>query len=528
MKRAAGILVVDDEPGIRDLLSSELGAHGHRIATANTGAEALEQVSRGGFQLVISDVRMPRMGGLELLAAIKKRDPAIEVIISTGFGTVETAVRAMKDGAYDFIQKPFNVDELTMLVEKALEKSELRALLGVCQASKAIFTSIKLDTLLPIIAKTAAEVLRADDVAILMNDHAGRLSVGAVHGDRAHTAARLRLGERVAREAPFAAGPVLLAGPIAEDATLGSVIVFPLSLEGRSVGVLNANRTSDESPFTPADVRSATIFGAQIAQAIVNAGLYCELERRLAQVESMQAQLLLSEKLAAIGRLAAGVAHEINNPLTGILGFTELLLSDGALSPDQRDDLSKIMHQGLRCREIIKNLLQFGRQEESRRETVSLTDVLQPALRLIRGGFKAAGITLHADVPENLPPLFADGAQLEQVFLNILMNAQQALDGAPGGMVTIRARQERDRIVLRFEDNGPGIAPEHINRLFDPFFTTKPLGKGTGLGLSISHGIILQHQGVLRAESRLGAGATFIVELPVQAAEAVSSKRDGS
>lgn len=143
------LLVIDDEAGFRALLTHELGKKGYEVATANNGEEALQKVRQGKFDLAISDVKMPKLGGLEFLEAIKKENPNIEVIMATGFGTIETAVNAMKKGAYDFVQKPFNLPEIFVLVEKALEKRELKAILGVYEASKAIFASIKLDKLLP-------------------------------------------------------------------------------------------------------------------------------------------------------------------------------------------------------------------------------------------------------------------------------------------------------------------------------------------------------------------------------------------
>ena len=142
---SAKILVVDDELGIRDMLSYELSSHDYGVVTAVNGEDALEKLRREKFQLVISDVKMPRMDGMEMLEAIKKLDPDVEVIMSTGFGTIETAVSAMKKGAYDFIQKPFNIDEILVLIEKALEKNELKILLGVYETSKAVLASLKLD-----------------------------------------------------------------------------------------------------------------------------------------------------------------------------------------------------------------------------------------------------------------------------------------------------------------------------------------------------------------------------------------------
>jgi signal transduction histidine kinase/CheY-like chemotaxis protein len=525
MEGIVKILVVDDERGIRDLLSLELGSRDYKVSTAANGEEALEKIKNEKFQLVISDIKMPRMGGLEMLEAIKKIDPDIEVIMSTGYGTVETAVSAMKIGAYDFIQKPFNLDEILALTEKALEKSDMKTLLGIYEASKAIFSSVKLEALLPLMAKLSTRILKADDASIMLIDPEGKLLVAATIGLETdeRKQARLAFGERVAGKVAQLKGPLIITGPLEKDARFSNVaslrdirssIVFPLLVEGEVLGILNVNRTAREEPFTAAELRHATIFGAQIAQALHNAKLYGELEKKINEIQEMQCQLVQSEKLAAVGQLAAGVAHEINNPLTGILGFTEILLQDKSLSREQREDLESVLHQSRRCRKIVQNLLQFSRRKKPENQMVRLNEVLAPTLQLVQYDFRSANIEIKMHIPEDLPPLYGDSSQLEQVFLNLITNARQAMEGRKKGAVNIRASQEAGRIVIRFEDNGPGIPPENLGKVFDPFYTTKPVGKGTGLGLSISYGIIAQHHGTIRCESQEGTSTAFIIELP--------------
>ncbi|HAH31447.1 MAG TPA: hypothetical protein DCL44_03930 [Elusimicrobia bacterium] len=526
MKEQIKILVVDDEPGIRDMLSYELCSHDYQVVTAVNGEEALEKVGKEKFDLVISDIKMPRMGGLEMLDAIKKVNPDIEVIMSTGYGTIETAVSAMKKGAYDFVQKPFNLDEILAIIEKALEKSELRALLGVYEASRNIFSLIKLDELLPVMAGLSNRILKADDVSIMLMDHESRLAVAAAAGldDDKRGKTRLALGERVAGKVAQNQDPVIIDGPLDKDPRFSgidslrdirSAIVFPLVMEGRLLGVLNANRTVREAPFTSADLRYASVLCSQIAQAIHNATLYRALDNKIREIQRIQSQLVESEKLAAVGKLAAGVAHEINNPLTGIIGFAELLLKSGELSYGQREDVQSILDQSQRCRRIVQNLLQFSRRKKGNVETVNLGSLLEASLQLMKYDLLRSDITVEKHFPEDLPCVQGNAAQLEQVYLNLISNARQAMEGKKDGLLKISASNEDGRIVLRFEDNGCGIPPENLNKVFDPFFTTKAVGQGTGLGLSISYGIIQEHQGTLRVESQAGKGATFIISLPV-------------
>jgi len=524
----AKILVVDDELGIRDMLSYELSSHNYRVVTAVNGEDALEKIRKEKFQLVISDVKMPRMDGMEMLEAIKKIDPDVEVIMSTGFGTIETAVSAMKKGAYDFIQKPFNLDEILALIEKALEKNELKVMLGVYESSKAVLSLIKLDELLPVMAKLTLQVLKADDASILLMGPDNCFQYAASAGLPAETEARrrtcLELGERVAGKVAKGREPVIINGPLeSDDRFLGmaglreirSSIVYPLILEGKVLGLLNVNRTAQKEPFTAADLRHATIFCSQISQAINNAALFRELEDRIKEIQEMQSQLVQSEKLAGIGQLSAGIAHEINNPLAGIMGFAEIVLKSDGLSPQQRGDIETILKQSRRCGDIVKNLLQFSRIKKGKDTPVNVLPVLEASLQLAGFDLKRANIGVIKSFPADLPLITGNAGQLQQVFLNLIMNARQAMEGKKGAELRILASGKEDGVILRFEDNGCGIPPENISKVFDPFFTTKAVGKGTGLGLSVSYGIIKAHHGIISVESRAGIGTAFIISLPV-------------
>ncbi len=512
------LLIVDDEPGMREMLSHELGREGYEVVTAPGGAEALALAGAQKFDLVISDVMMPKMDGLALLEALKVLAPETEVILSTGYGTVETAVRAMKMGAYDFVQKPVNLDELLALVQKALEKNELKALLGVHEAGKAVLSSIDLSRLLPVLVDVALRVLRADDAAIFLPTAEGRPAAAAGAGklDAAGAVARDAFVEKT-----FSTAVADRPWPALELAEGASFLVLPLFVAGRLLGVLAVGRAAGRVPFRAADARHATILGAHAAQALENSRLYAALADKLAEIRRMQAQLVQTEKLASVGQLAAGVAHEINNPLTGILGFAEILLQAEGLSEENREDLRTIVHQSRRCRKIVQNLLQFSRRSKPKLEAFELRDVLEPTVDLVRHDFDAAGIALETDLAPGLPELSGDATQLEQVFINLITNARQALADRPDGRLRIEARAADGGVVLRFIDNGCGIEPENLGKVFDPFFTTKPVGKGTGLGLSISYGILKEHRGALEVESVPDRGATFTVRLPARASKEV-------
>jgi C4-dicarboxylate-specific signal transduction histidine kinase len=244
-----------------------------------------------------------------------------------------------------------------------------------------------------------------------------------------------------------------------------------------------------------------------------------EKERRLQdkvqELKSARHALVHAEKLAALGQLVTGIAHELNNPLTAILGLSDIMRQEPRLSDQQNRDLLEIGQHGERCRKIIQNLLHFARKRKPNKEPVQLSAVVELILELMRRDLAKANIAVARDIPESLPPAWADPGQLQQVVLNLVSNAMHAMEDAADGRLLIRVGRQEDRLTMSFTDNGCGIPEENLSRVFEPFFTTKPVGKGTGLGLSVSQGILAEHEGSIRVESRVGKGTTFFIELPV-------------
>ena len=233
----------------------------------------------------------------------------------------------------------------------------------------------------------------------------------------------------------------------------------------------------------------------------------------------LQEQLLQSEKLAALGELTSGVAHELNNPLATVVGYAELLSLDTQLPEGVKRKLSTIHQEATRASHIVSNLLSYARRSSPEKSFVNLNDVVNAALEMRRYQLQNDNVRISTDLSDKAPNIWGDELQLQQVVLNIVNNAAQAVTGWRGsGEIRIWTRpatlsgKAAARVII--EDNGPGIAPEHLRRVFDPFFTTKPTGEGTGLGMSIALRIISNHEGLIWAESRLGHGARFIIELP--------------
>jgi signal transduction histidine kinase len=226
-----------------------------------------------------------------------------------------------------------------------------------------------------------------------------------------------------------------------------------------------------------------------------------------------QERLYHAGRLASIGEMAAGVAHELNTPLTSVLGYAELL-ETGGLPAEVRADIAKIRDNAQRAAMVVRNLLSFARPARPQRAPLQLNDEVRNVLNLRAYELRVSNIEIETHLDPHLPLVLADSRQVQQVFLNILVNAEQAvLSRRKQGRVVIRTIAENGSVRVSFADDGPGMRPEHLARLFKPFFTTKESGKGTGLGLSISHSIVSEHGGRIWAESAYGKGSTFFVEL---------------
>jgi PAS domain S-box-containing protein len=243
----------------------------------------------------------------------------------------------------------------------------------------------------------------------------------------------------------------------------------------------------------------------------------------LTERKGMEQQLMQAGKLAAIGQLVAGVAHELNNPLTSVVGYSQLLMG-GECSEGMKRDLERINRQATRAAKIVEGLLTFARRREPRRESININDVIERSLELQGHQLELDRISIVKELDEALPPTLADPFQMQQVFMNIISNADQALRDWDGErQLRVRSELQGDMIHLEFADSGPGISPQVMERLFEPFFTTKEVGEGMGMGLSIAHGIVEAHGGRIWVESpsaelgtgAAGEGATFIVEIPV-------------
>ena len=240
-----------------------------------------------------------------------------------------------------------------------------------------------------------------------------------------------------------------------------------------------------------------------------------QLEMTVDSLKATQAQLVQSEKLSGIGEFVAGVAHELNNPLTAVMGFSELL-AQADTNPQHKRHLEMIHKSALRCQKIVQSLLSFARRHKPERKAVCVNSLVEAAVDILGYQLRTSNIEVVTALDPNLPLAMVDSHQVQQVFLNIVNNARQAIEAhQPAGRITLTTTVNGDRVRVTISDNGPGIPQAHLARIFDPFFTTKEIGKGTGLGLSLCYGIIKEHGGSITPRSKLGEGASFIIEFPI-------------
>jgi len=237
--------------------------------------------------------------------------------------------------------------------------------------------------------------------------------------------------------------------------------------------------------------------------------------RDITQQKKMTERLIRSDRLASLGEMAAGLAHEVNNPLTAVMGFAYLVLQNPNMPPEVKNDINSIYNEGKRAADVIKNFLVFARGRKPERQAVFINDIIESTLKLRHDQMTKENITVLLNLADDLPAINGDVSQLQQVFLNIILNAEHFMYQAnKKGTLAITTLREEGRIKISIADDGPGIQPDKVGRVFDPFYTTKQVGEGTGLGLSICHGIISEHGGNIYAESQQGGGATFIIDLP--------------
>jgi two-component system NtrC family sensor kinase len=519
------ILLVDDEPGLLDVLEWELSSLGYDVLAVGNGTSAVQVLERNEFDVVISDVKMPGLTGIDVLKRTKALCPDTEVIITTGFAEMETVVDCVRGGAFDFVQKPFNLPSVMATVGRALERKRLRTMAQMYESSLAISANRDAARLAELIIDAALKIVGCDAAALWQP---GRDGLSLVH--RKVNAGHESIVPRVnipAMERVAAMGrPKVLPQDAGGDqglldiAPATSLIIYPLMVGGRCAGVLTCARFTDPRPFRRSDVERASVLAAQVTLALEN--------------ERLLKQSVANERLASIGQLAAGVAHEINNPVSYVLmsleSATELSAelqapgADGAeLWPEMRSVLKDAFEGAGRIRDIVGDLRNMSRADTRERRRLDVNEVVRAALR-IAGAELRHKTKVVVDLGTQVE-VEGDAGKLTQVLVNLAVNAAQAMPARPVDVneVTVRSWRDGEQVRVSVSDNGPGIPVENHERVFEAFFTTKAPGVGTGLGLPISRDIVRAHGGDLVVSTAAQGGACFTVTLPAAAKQAVAA-----
>ena len=336
-------------------------------------------------------------------------------------------------------------------------------------------------------------------------------------------ASALKLDDPVIQAVLATKGPIVAADsqgeawsamPAAQAVSHKSMLIQPIHWKEELIGGFSVLWLKQAHRFTPDELRLAEGIALQGALAVENSRLYEGVKQQMAELKQTQAQLVQSTKLAAIGELAANIAHEINNPLTTVLGFASFIAERLPTEDPMREELGLIQEEASRARDIVRDLLQFSRQRDFMPEPADVNMVLEQVVAMIRRQGAFGAVTVTETYAEDLPMVEMDVPRIKQVFLNIINNAVYAMKD--GGRLTVRTTAAPELVRIAFEDSGPGIPPDVLSRIFDPFFTTKPEVSGTGLGLSVSLGIVQSHGGSIDVDSKVGAGSTFTVTLPLK------------
>jgi two-component system NtrC family sensor kinase len=282
-------------------------------------------------------------------------------------------------------------------------------------------------------------------------------------------------------------------------------------LKGYSVDVIGKS-----GEHIPINLYASIIYAGD--REVATIGIFRDLRESLRMQQELhktQLQLLQAEKMASLGKLAAGVAHQLNNPLGGITLFTKLLMEEHILEDDIRNDLERILRDAQRCRDTVKELLEFARQSRYEMRPQDINQALSRTLFLVENHSIFQNVQIEKALAPDLPPAPADTQQLNHLFMNIIFNAAQAMKGK--GKLTLKTFliPNTNRVGIAISDTGPGIPPEILSRIFEPFFTTKEEGQGTGLGLSLAYSIVENHNGTISVQSKPGEGTTFTIELPL-------------
>ncbi|MBL6972196.1 MAG: response regulator, partial [Desulfobacterales bacterium] len=487
------VLFIDDDEGIRKVISIALEDVGYNMLTAADGQKGIELCQKHSPQIIITDIRMPGMDGIEVLKSIKKTDPDKEVIVTTGFGEIEYAIQALQLDASDFITKPINDSALQVALERAKQRYNTRKEL---KDYTALIEERWMST--------------AEELAKLINFQEKLIesSIDGIAGcdkDGKIIVFNKSMEQMLGYDSQKAIGKKFIS-QLFEKGKWEALEEKIYSEEHGGKNRLLLYETyliSKAKIEIPVQLSAAALVRENKEIGVVAFFRDLRKIRRLEQEFADQARLLHQDKMISLGKLSASVVHEINNPLTGVLNYIRLMikiLGRDSFSAEQIQKFNKYL--GLmesevgHCSDIVSSLLAFARKSELEFGEVNIKDLLQKCLILSDHKLTLQNIQINTVLYSEIPKVTGDFNQLQQCILNLIFNAADAMP--EGGLLTIESsfHPESRLVKIMVADTGCGIAPKDLPKIFDPFFSTKEEGKGLGLGLSVAYGIIARHKGV--------------------------------
>ncbi len=565
------VLVVDDEALLRTVLSDVLEAAGFRVALAESAEKGLKIAGESKVAAALVDLVLPGMNGVDMLAELKTISPDTEVVIITGHASLETALGAIRNGAYDYIRKPFEDGEVVLnALRRALEKRNLilrnralmeeqerrnRQLTGAVSrlstlllASHALGTFQSLPELLASYIKLLSDELDVERASIMLVDEkSAELRIAAHQGieDVDVQAIRVPLGTGIAGTVAKTGKPILVQDAdndarveakgypnIVHDSFMSAPIMLslPIKYQESVLGVINVTNRRSGRPFDEEDLSYLSGLSGQLAVAIERARQFQALQEAHGGLRAAQERLVFAERLKALGQMTSGVVHDFNNGLTVVLGRLEILrrkVEKGQVEPalilSELDTIRKTTEKGAKMIRRIQDLAQA--RADIAGTPLDLNAIVRDAIDIARSKWTAeestipGPIEIETDLGEP-PDVHGDRFELLEALEGLLNNGVEAMP--QGGSLSIRTRAGKDgSAIVEVTDSGVGMSEETRRHLFEPFFTTK--GRGRGLGLSIVHGIVARHRGEIEVESRHEAGTTLRIRLPRAVMEPVKA-----
>lgn len=553
------ILVVDDEDTIQFVLSSLLAEQGLEVHVAGNAEAACEKLEGPPFAAALLDIVLPGMNGIALLERIKQRCPDTQVVMMTSHASAQTAIEALRKGAYDYIHKPFELDDVIAVMARALEKrrltaqnrelideqarqnAELRAVVRRLNSLNAAGIGMSgiasLAELLDFFVGLVEDELDAERVSLMLVDEGGELlRIAASRGlaEEVVRNATVRVGEGVAglvardgkpllAPADGSASPVTPAGWPGAQGSFVSIPVtlgIPIRTPREVLGVLNVTNRRANAPFGSEDTAFLSALAGQAAVAIERARQTDRLVTACEELRTTQDQVVSAGRIKALGEMAAGVAHDFNNVLNGVLGRSQLIQQELRKGHQQlgrieawAESIEKLSLQGA---QTVRRIQEFSRIRRDRpRQAVALNEVANLAIGLTEPKWREESHSNGLDIAVvaelgDVPPIAGNLQELSQAVSNLIFNSVEALPR--GGRIVLRTYARDGRAVIEVEDDGTGMTPETRERLFEPFFTTKPAGQG--LGMSVVYGIVHRLGGEIEVDTSAQRGTRIALVLP--------------